>query len=576
MRVASRFAGGSDPAATSPETGGKHRREALDDAVDVLPVAPPPSVSAEHLRPLGPASGPLLSAPEEQVGRFDGHNRLDAVLGTIRDQAEAHDALAGESDQLREHLMAPMGTDVAERAAEIERVQAQLQERLAAVEAELARVEQQTAQATAYLQAVQTESAKLRDLAGEVRADLDALSRYLEPHADAAGTAAASALLPDGIESPIAAATQAMLNWAQDRLGRLQFATVAAAELQARWSAATARDWAGKSDAVLLARAFEPHGIGMEPDVRFGGPAATDHMPVVLFRQAADSISTPGDEYAAAVMLIQLSASVASTDGRLAPAERDVLELRVILAPGLTDSERQRLRAHLMWVLAEPPAFEALCKHVNQLPEAQRRDVRDLLWALAGSDGNVAQTKTDRLTRRFDALGLSRPEVDGQLYATDDEDLARLRTAGAPSRPYAIPRTQPEEHHNVATVVLDPQLIEARMAESARAASYLAQIFADDDTSAQPTVSSVPDVREGQNDGAVGLDAPHRTFLGKLADQPSWSRADLEAIAVQFGLLPDGALEIINEVAFETVGEPVWEGTDPIEINPYVLKEILG
>jgi uncharacterized tellurite resistance protein B-like protein len=468
-----------------------------------------------------------------------------------------------------------MGTDVAERAAEIERAQAQLRERLVAVEAELAHVERQTAQATTYLQAVQTESAKLRDLAGEVRADLDALSRYLEPHADAAETAAASALLLDGVDSSITAATQAMLNWAQERLGRLQFSTVAAAELQARWSAATARDWAGKSDALLLVRAFEPHGIGMEPDVRFGGPVATGHMPVVLFRHAADSISTPSDEYTAAVTLIQLSASVASTDGRLAPAEQDVLERRVILAPGLTDGERQRLRAHLMWVLAEPPAFEALRKHVNQLPQAQRRDLRDLLWALAASDRDVGQAKTDRLTRWSDALGLSRSAVNGQ-HETDDEDLARLRTAGAPSRPYAIPRAQPEEHHNVATVVLDPQLIEARMAESARASSYLAQIFADDDTSGQPVVSSTPDVREDQNEGAGGLDAPLRAFVVKLADKPSWSRGDVEAIAMQFGLLPDGALEIINEVAFETVGEPVWEGTNPIEINPYALKEILG
>ena len=311
-----RFADDPDPAATSLETGGKHRREISDDAVDIVPEVHTPTVSAEHSLPLGPASGPLHSALDEEVGRFDSHNRLDVVPGASRDQAQAHDALVGESEQPREHLMAPMGTDVAERTAEIERAQAQLRARLSAVEAELAHVERQTVQATAYLQAVQTESAKLRDLAGEVRADLDALSRSLQPQADTAGTAAASAPPPDRIESPIAAAAQGMLSWAQDTLERLQFATVAAAELQARWSAATARNGRGNRDALLLARAFEPHGIGMEPDVRFGGPAATGHVQVVLFRHAVDRISTPSDGYAAAVTLIQLGASVASIDGQ--------------------------------------------------------------------------------------------------------------------------------------------------------------------------------------------------------------------------------------------------------------------
>jgi hypothetical protein len=41
------------------------------------------------------------------------------------------------------------------------------------------------------------------------------------------------------------------------------------------------------------------------------------------------------------------------------------------------------------------------------------------------------------------------------------------------------------------------------------------------------------------------------------------------------GLLPDGALETLNEAAFEAVGEPVCEGSDPIEINRDAIEEML-
>ena len=155
-------------------------------------------------------------------------------------------------------------------------------------------------------------------------------------------------------------------------------------------------------------------------------------------------------------------------------------------------------------------------------------------------------------------------------------DLTSLRTAGAPATGYAIPQPPPDEQGNAAAVVLDPELIRARLAESARAASYLAQIFTDDDTTSHVAVSAGPDTLEDKSGSLAGLDVPHRTFLSRLADRPSWTRRDLDDVAVQLGLLPDGALEILNEVAFEAAGEPVCEGTDPVEINSYALKEMLG
>ena len=61
------------------------------------------------------------------------------------------------------------------------------------------------------------------------------------------------------------------------------------------------------------------------------------------------------------------------------------------------------------------------------------------------SDGDIDQAEIDRLTRLFDALGLDRPELDGQFHASGEKDLTRLRTAGAPAPGYAIPRPPPDE-----------------------------------------------------------------------------------------------------------------------------------
>jgi hypothetical protein len=128
------------------------------------------------------------------------------------------------------------------------------------------------------------------------------------------------------------------------------------------------------------------------------------------------------------------------------------------------------------------------------------------------------------------------------------------------------------------TGTLDPELIRTRLAESQRAADLLAGIFTGEDTSSFPSLGTPPDPDALQDEGGAvaGLDASHRAFLARLADRPTWRRSELDDVAAQLGLLPDGALAIVNEAAFDASGEAVCEGTDPIEINSFALKEMLG
>ena len=416
----------------------------------------------------------------------------------------------------------------------------------------------------------------LRQLAEGVCVELDGYSRYLGRHPDAAGSAAAWVLLPPRLERPVSATTEALVNWARKSLGDSATATVAAADLSARWSAASGGNGADKPDAELLARTLERFGLGMDPDVRFNGPALAAQAHVVLFRHAAEIASTPSPEYAAAATLAELSAAVALADGRLADADRHLIEQRVLARPGLGDDEGRRLRAHFTRVLQDPPTPAALRKHISLLPRALQVEAGELLVALAWADGRMDRAEVSRVNRMFDALGLDRPQLDGQLNPPGHADLVRLRTAGDPERGHAIP-PPPQEAPGAGPVVLDPELIRTRLAESERAAGLLAGIFTGEDTSSFPSLGSLPGPGAPQDEGGAvaGLDASHRAFLARLAQRPSWRRSELDQVAAELGLLPDGALAIVNEAAFDTSGEAVCEGTDPIEMNSYALNDLV-
>jgi tellurite resistance protein len=423
---------------------------------------------------------------------------------------------------------------------------------------------------------------ELRGLASAVCTELDAYSRYLGRHPDAAGTAGALALLPPCLERPASAAAQALADWANSSLERADQATVPAADLLARWAAASAGGGSPKAEAELLARALERSGVGMEPDVRFGGPAPAAPAQVVLFRRPVEITTAPSAGYSTAATLIELSTAVALADGRLTDPERSVIEQRVMSRPGLGEDERRRLRAHFARVTADPPLPSSLRKHISLLPADVRQEAGDLLLAVALADGGVDRAEAARVNRYFDALGLDRPELGSHLQAPPGAGgLIPVRTAGAPAPGYAIPQPPPEDRPASVGVALDPELIKIKMAETEQAASLLAGIFTGEPTSSFTRVTTTPapqgsPSRQAGSQLRPGLDVAHRSFLARLAERPSWPRGEVASIAAGVGLMPDGALEIVNEAAFELVGDPATEGSDPIEVNTDVAKEMLG
>ncbi len=81
---------------------------------------------------------------------------------------------------------------------------------------------------------------------------------------------------------------------------------------------------------------------------------------------------------------------------------------------------------------------------------------------------------------------------------------------------------------------------------------------------------------ETASDSALdGLDPVHAELVRYLAQRQFWTREEFERTAGDLGLMPAGAIETINAVAFERYDEPLLEGEDPLEVNEEALRELL-
>ena len=407
---------------------------------------------------------------------------------------------------------------------------------------------------------------KLTEIGSECSEALRPYSRWALRHPDDTDSIAAAMLLP-----PELAGTnhkvEAVRAWIEERLADKQIAMIEGADLIAHWPATTSGKLT-KSEFVLYAQLLDRLGYGVEPDARFGGPTLSAGR-VAIFRLSPGPTVQISSAYMRATLLLHLANAVCFEDGAPGEAERWFLYAYAEMAPSLTDAERHRLRAHLAWRLTTGARLTGLKSRLAGLPAEDRPTIGRFLVSVAAADGPVSHEEVKALEKIYRLLGLAPGEVYGEIHAHTVSQAARepvrVRAAAPTHGGFAIPAPPSRQ------VVLDGARVERKLADSAAVSALLGSIFQEEDPGRG---RAAPPPTEDQH--VSGLDAAHSALVCALAVRPSWRRMELEALAADQGLLPEGALDTINEASLEASGEPACEGEDPIQMNEEALKELLA
>jgi len=421
---------------------------------------------------------------------------------------------------------------------------------------------------------------KLQELVDRVSDELDPYSRWIG-RKDDRDSPAALALLPPELaaerSSPECERFERLVDEALD--GR-DHAVVPAAALVAEWPS-KGNEKLTKRESEMLAKFLAPRGIGIEPDPRFGGPALGKAERAVLFRLERDEAAgvqgeeEPSSSYRAATLLLHLAVAVAAADGEVARDEERHLERHLEEGVEIRPPERHRLRHHLRWLIEEPPGMAGVKKRLEGLDEEQRQALGRFLITVAGADGRIDPEEVKILRKVYPLLGLDADSVYSDVHSlmagagAGDEPVTVV--TGTPSEGYAIPPEPGERSGEKAGFALDPEKIKETRRASERVAGVLAEVFEEEDEAAEP--APPPEPEDGP--ALCGLDAAHSRFLLELAERTSWERVEIEALAERLGVFPDGALELINDAAFEVCGDPLLEGDEVVEIDREILQEMI-
>nr|WP_255635609.1 TerB N-terminal domain-containing protein [Azospirillum sp. 412522] len=412
---------------------------------------------------------------------------------------------------------------------------------------------------------------KARPLAESCMDALDAYSRFLGRSPDRRDSLEAFALLPVELRETPPPAVEALRGWL-DGLAADRPALVPWPEVLRRVNGA-APDKPAKRDMQGVAASLAVLGYGMEPDPAFGGRLPRQDEPLALFRNDGAgglSVGAPdgpaSDAYRNALLRLTLAVMVAGVDGSIADEERALLAAHIADAPDLSEGDQRRLAAHVHWLEACPPDRSALKARAAALPVEARDNVGRLAIAMAAADGRVDAEEIKLLQKLYKFLGLDPATLFSDLHALGAED--RPGTVFANDTAPATPDPS-------GGLRLDPERIRRIQADTARVSSVLGSVFVDEVVVPEATlpVAAAEDAGNADDDDPFdGLDSQHRTLLRELCAAERWTRDDYKALARSLDLMPDGAIETINEWAFDRFDEAVLDDDDPITVTLSLLQ----
>ncbi len=217
-----------------------------------------------------------------------------------------------------------------------------------------------------------------------------------------------------------------------------------------------------------------------------------------------------------------------------------------------------------------------LTKLGQTLTSEERTAVAAMSAAVAVASGEVEHTAINALERLYDAFGLERRSLYAVLHQGAATATPRamepivVERPAAPDARFRIPPPPPTLALGKGFTI-DMARVSAVLRETREVAQVLAPIYEEDEAGAglSPVVMPVAPTASRFR----GLGADHSRLLEALCGNSQWSRADYQARAADFGLLPDGAIETINEWAYDELGDELIADGDPLTINLALLPE---
>jgi hypothetical protein len=321
----------------------------------------------------------------------------------------------------------------------------------------------------------------------------------------------------------------------------------------------------------LIAGAMDKMDIAFEPDGRFGAVGLTTKGSVVFFRgenglpvdwEGAYALHRACADFVIGHLCVKGAQAVA--------AERALFEVRQS-DQELDDRERTRLAAHARSLVVDFGVRKGAPFRQGKLSEQLLLRLADAVVGVVASLPDLDVGTIATAEKFIEKLGADRRELHAAIhrrFPADQDGLVSVvkaeptRGVTIPSRPYIAEKSEPSPP------AIDLDRLKMIEAETVMVSGLLSDIFAGEDVTQETLRENVA------LGGFSGFDVAHSEILEAVMAKGEMGRIDFDALVRSKRLLPDGAIETINDIAIDAFGEPVLFDNGSIVFEEHLRVEL--
>lgn len=340
---------------------------------------------------------------------------------------------------------------------------------------------------------------------------------------------------------------------------------------------------------MQVSRFLDNQGYGFEPDKRFGSFDIKPTSSVCLF--SIRESEGASDLYRKIRMVIEVGVLALVTNGRVTLDGIEALKNKIKESPGLKPEEFKRLTAFCKVAVKGELNTSTLLKAISKVEEEIWQSAAEFGSKMICVNGEPSKEGVKFMEKLFKARKLAANDCHSLIFRNigtshvAEDGLVRVAKAslGEKGTPIGPPTDNPEpenEQVDDQVVRIDLEKLQQLKRETAEVSGMLAEIFQDEE---EPTVAKhVAQVLEAQHHNRpvqVGLDDKHLALLRHILHLGVIDQTSFTDVAKSYGLLPQGAIDTLNEWGFEQFDDPIISDIGGVAIETDCLgriTELLG
>ena len=339
-----------------------------------------------------------------------------------------------------------------------------------------------------------------------------------------------------------------------------------------------------KKQNELIINLAELAGFGIAPDQSYHQTRLQSDGYAVLFAGGHGADFEPSASFYQVSLAMRLGAMVATINGYVDKSEVDTLLTLLNQDSQLTTVEKDSLTAYLLWQLNTPANMAGLKVTLATLDEQYIGFISRFIITVALANGNIEPSQIKQIEKLYQALGLDKTLVTSDIHqlTTNKKSNSSINNE---------PQITANSSKGNSPFSFDIELLALHERETAVAKAMLSSIFAVENEAEEnePKENENLDISDkiatdAQNNMTIensdnkatvdGLDSSHSQLYKQLISAEVWQREAVDDLCKSLNLMINGAIETINDWAYENVDAPVLEDDDEVIVDFEIVEEL--